>query len=203
MSFDRPPRDRKLIGYFPGAAHRKAPPRAPVSPLPSWRLKRVQTLIDERVDEAWSTLPDLFFLAAAAGVSRMHFAAQFRAATGMRPHDYLLARRIFRAMAQMIDSDEPLVLLALSVGFQSQNDFTTVFKRMTGTTPAAWRAVIQASPRAVGATPSGASAPGGNDLIDCLQKILMANGFCEKLNGAGRQRLHRLHSEDPDGERVW
>ncbi len=169
---------------FPGAARRQAPPPARVSPLPAWRLKRVQTLIEDRVDEAL-TLPDL---AAAAGVSRMHFAAQFRAATGMRPHDYLLARRISRAMAQMMDSGEPLAFLALSVGFQSQSHFTTVFKRMTGATPAAWRAAMQASPRAGGAAPSGASAPRGNGSIDCFQKILMANGFGEELNGAG---LHR------------
>ncbi|MFX4574059.1 AraC family transcriptional regulator, partial [Acinetobacter baumannii] len=36
-------------------------------------------------------------IAAAAGLSRMHFASQFRAATGMRPHDYLLRQRIRRA----------------------------------------------------------------------------------------------------------
>ena len=185
---------------FPGAARRQAPPPARVSPLPAWRLKRVQTLILQEFIDSFKevtalvvptapagalTLPDL---AAAAGVSRMHFAAQFRAATGMRPHDYLLARRIFRAMAQMMDSDEPLAFLALSVGFQSQSHFTTVFKRMTDTTPAAWRAAMQASPRAGGAAPSGASAPRGNGSIDCFQKILMANGFGEELNGAG---LHR------------
>jgi AraC-like DNA-binding protein len=107
-----------------------------VGPLPDWRLKRVQTLVEEHFDEAL-TLPDL---AAAAGVSRMHFAAQFRAATGMRPHEYLLARRVQWAMAQMVEGGEPLALLALSAGFQSQSHFTTVFRRMTGTTPGVWRA---------------------------------------------------------------
>lgn len=111
-----------------------------VGPLPDWRLRRVQTLVEERFDEAL-TLADL---AAAAGVSRMHFAAQFRAATGLRPHDYLLAHRVARAMAQMTESTELLARLALAVGFQSQSHFTTVFKRLTGATPAAWRTAMQA-----------------------------------------------------------
>jgi len=78
-------------------------------------------------------------MAAAAGLSRMHFAAQFRAATGLRPHHYLLTCRVQRAMAQMLVDDTPLAQLALAVGFQSQSHFSTVFKRLTGTSPAAWR----------------------------------------------------------------
>ncbi len=42
------------------------------------------------------SLPEL---AGVAGLSRMHFAAQFRAATGYRPHEYLLFRRIEQAKA--------------------------------------------------------------------------------------------------------
>jgi AraC-like DNA-binding protein len=114
-------------------AARKNAPR--VSPLPKWRLQRVQALVEDRIAEPLT----LAELAAEGGVSRMHFAAQFRAATGMRPHEYLLTRRILRAMMQMSADDTPLAQLALAVGFQSQSHFSTVFKRLTGTTPAAWR----------------------------------------------------------------
>ncbi len=119
----------------PAAATPALPPEARVRPLPQWRLERVQALVENHCDEALS----LADLAAAAGVSRMHFAAQFRAATGMRPHHYLLARRVFHAIAQLETGDAALADLALAVGFQSQSHFTTVFKRLTGTTPAAWR----------------------------------------------------------------
>ena len=106
-----------------------------VAPLPTWRLKRVECLVDSRLEEPL----DLATLAMAAGLSRMHFAAQFRAATGSRPHDYLLRRRIERAMSLMAGLSIPLAELALAVGFQSQSHFSTVFKRITGQTPAQWR----------------------------------------------------------------
>jgi AraC-like DNA-binding protein len=69
----------------------------------------------------------------------MHFAAQFRLATGMSPHQFVLNRRIERAKTMLIGTAEELVSIALSVGFQSQAHFTTVFKRFVGETPHRWR----------------------------------------------------------------
>jgi AraC-like DNA-binding protein len=69
----------------------------------------------------------------------MHFAAQFRAATGMRPHEYLVWQRIERAMILLRDHHQPLCEVALGVGFKTQAHFTTVFKRVTGKTPNEWR----------------------------------------------------------------
>ena len=66
---------------------------------------------------------------------RDEFAAQFRAATGMRPHEYLLFRRIAHARELLATSQETLVDIALGVGFQTQAHFTTVFKRFVGATP--------------------------------------------------------------------
>jgi AraC family transcriptional regulator len=78
-------------------------------------------------------------LANVAGLSRMHFAAQFRAATGYRPHDYLLYQRIESAKEILSGTDVPLAQVALTVGFHAQAHFSTVFKRLTGDTPARWR----------------------------------------------------------------
>ena len=77
-------------------------------------------------------------LAAAAGLSRMHFAAQFRTGTGFRPHEYLLRRRIERAQI-LLSNNVPTVGVALAVGFQSQAHFTSVFKRFVGQPPQTWR----------------------------------------------------------------
>jgi AraC-like DNA-binding protein len=106
-----------------------------VRSLQKWRLKRVLQYIDDHL-AAKITLQDL---ATVAGLSRMHFAAQFRTAVGMRPHEYLLKRRIERAEELLKQAEVSLVDIALTVGFQTQAHFTTVFKRFAGDTPHQWR----------------------------------------------------------------
>jgi AraC-like DNA-binding protein len=69
----------------------------------------------------------------------MHFASQFRRATGMRPHEYLLRRRIEHAQQLLLKSRHNVLDVALSCGFRSQAHFTTVFKRLVGETPYCWR----------------------------------------------------------------
>ena len=105
------------------------------SGLAKWRLKRVLTYIGEHVCEPIT----LAALAQVAGLSRMYFAAQFRAATGCRPHECVLRKRIERAQRLLAESSEPLVNIALAVGFQSQAHFSTVFKRFAGLSPHQWR----------------------------------------------------------------
>ena len=109
--------------------------RPKVAELARWRLRRVTEYVEANLAESVS----LADLAAAAGLTRMHFAAQFRAATGLPPHEYLLRRRIERAQEMLAEDREALVDIALSVGFQTQSHFTSVFKRFVGQPPRAWR----------------------------------------------------------------
>jgi AraC-like DNA-binding protein len=69
----------------------------------------------------------------------MYFAKQFRATTGMRPHDFVLRKRIARAQQMLAATSDTLVDIALSVGFQTQAHFTTVFKKFAGNTPYQFR----------------------------------------------------------------
>ena len=112
-----------------------------MAPLPKWRLKRVVDYVNAHLASR-ITLADL---ASAAGRTRMHFAAQFRVATGSRPHDFVLRRQIERAQQLLRDPSLALADIALSVGFQNQAHFTTVFKRFTGATPHRWRRSTQVS----------------------------------------------------------
>ncbi|WP_245258290.1 helix-turn-helix domain-containing protein [Rhodopseudomonas palustris] len=107
--------------------------------LPKWRLKLVANYVSEHLAEK-VTLADM---AAAARLSRMHFAALFLRATGLRPHEYLLKRRIAAAQELLQTGDLPIVQVAMQVGFQTQAHFTTVFKRITGHTPAKWRQTMR------------------------------------------------------------
>ncbi|GAB2901572.1 AraC family transcriptional regulator [Paraburkholderia jirisanensis] len=105
------------------------------SALPKWRLKRAVEYIDAHLADSIG-LEDV---AQAAGLTRMHFAAQFRAATGLRPHEYLLRRRIECAQQLLADDEYSLLDAAQLAGFRSQAHFTTVFKRVVGSTPKRWR----------------------------------------------------------------
>jgi AraC-like DNA-binding protein len=107
--------------------------------LQKWRLKRVVEYVENHLP-AKIALSDL---AAVAGLSRMHFASQFRTATGLRPHEFLLRRRIQRAEELLRNTTMPIVAIALAVGFQTQAHLTTVFKRFAGCTPGRWRAINQ------------------------------------------------------------
>ena len=105
--------------------------------LQTWRLKRVIEFIDHHL----SVRISLSDMASVAGLSRMHFASQFRTATGLRPHEFLLRRRIRQAAELLRNATIPITEIALNVGFQTQAHFTTVFKSILGCTPHQWRMV--------------------------------------------------------------
>jgi AraC family transcriptional regulator len=118
------------------SAERAAPAVRPkVSELARWRLRRAIEFVETNLSNSISTSD----ISAAAGLTRMHFAAQFKAATGLRPHEYLLRRRVERAQQMLVQTDISVVDVALSVGFQSQSHFTVVFNRFVGRPPHAWR----------------------------------------------------------------
>ena len=119
--------------------------------LPKWRLRRVVKHIDAHLASR-ITLGDL---ASVAGLSRMHFAAQFRLATGIRPHEFVLRRRIQCAQELLTNLNRPLVDIASSVGFQTQAHFTTVFKKFIGDTPHRWRRSVT--------MPDGSGGPMSSD----------------------------------------
>ena len=105
--------------------------------LQKWRLKRVVEYVENHLSEKIA----LSDLAAVAGLSRMHFASQFRTATGLRPHEFLLRRRIQRAEELLRNGTMPIAEIAQTVGFQTQAHLTTVFKRFAGCTPGQCRVI--------------------------------------------------------------
>jgi len=106
-----------------------------LAPLPPWRLRRATDYIDAHLSEAIG----LADIAQSTGLTRMHFAAQFRRATGLRPHEYLLRRRVEHAQSLLSASGQSILDVAMHCGFRSQSHFTTVFKRFVGETPYNWR----------------------------------------------------------------
>jgi AraC family transcriptional regulator len=104
--------------------------------LPQGRLRSVVEYIEEHLD-AGLTLADL---AAVARLSPYHFARQFRAATGLPPYQFVLARRIDRAKQLLQGGDDSsLAQVAARAGFSDQSQFTRHFKRLVGVTPRQFR----------------------------------------------------------------
>lgn len=84
-------------------------------------------------------------LARVAGISRFHFAREFKRTTGTSPHQYLINLRIQRAKELLTGSKMPLVEVGLQSGFSHQSHFTRLFRRFTGATPQSYRLIGQAS----------------------------------------------------------
>ena len=100
--------------------------------LPQRKLRHVVECIEERLD----TNLTLQQLASAAHLSAYHFARQFKAATGLPPHQYVIARRVERAKELLLAGmDLSLAEVAVRVGFSDQSQFTHHFKRLVGVTP--------------------------------------------------------------------
>jgi AraC family transcriptional regulator len=114
----------------------RPPARRTDSALPRGKLHAVIEYIEERLD----TDLTLAQMAAIAHLSAYHFARQFKAATGIPPHRYVIARRVARAQQLLQDGDDlSLARIAADVGFSDQSQFSTHFKRVVGVTPRQFR----------------------------------------------------------------
>jgi AraC family transcriptional regulator len=104
--------------------------------LPRGRLHAVVEYIEEHLDAG----PTLEQIAAVAHLSPYHFARQFKAATGLPPHQYVIARRVERAKQQLqAGTDRSLAEVAADAGFSDQSVFCRHFKRLVGVTPGQFR----------------------------------------------------------------
>ena len=105
--------------------------------LAPFRLRRALAFVEEHLDQHCG----LDEIAAAAGLNRYHFARAFRRETGMPPCRFVMARRVERAKALLVETNRPLAAVAVSCGFSSQSHMTVAFRRFVGTTPGRWRRI--------------------------------------------------------------
>jgi AraC family transcriptional activator FtrA len=78
-------------------------------------------------------------LARRALLSSRTFARRFRAVTGTTPMQWLLRQRVLHAQRLLEATELPIELVAQECGFGTATSFRTHFRRMTGTSPAAYR----------------------------------------------------------------
>jgi AraC family transcriptional regulator len=119
--------------------HITNPHRRPVSEDGALPRRKLRTVI-EYIMENLEGSPTLEQMAALAHLSPSHFARQFKATTGLPPHQYVIERRVERAQ-DLLRGDAKLGLaeVALRVGFSDQSKFSFHFKRIVGVTPRQFR----------------------------------------------------------------
>lgn len=114
-----------------------SPVRMALSPF---RLRRVVDHIEARLDYRITVQE----LAELVQLSPAHFTRAFRQATGEAPHHFILTRRIARVRELLRDPALCLTTVALRAGFSSHAHMSSVFRRLTGVAPAAYRAGVGA-----------------------------------------------------------
>jgi AraC family transcriptional regulator len=111
------------------------------------RRRKLKTIIDYIMANL-NARPTLEQMSALVQVSPFHFARQFKASTGLSPHQFLITRRVERAQ-QILSERRHLSLaeVAITVGFSDQSQFSFHFQRIVGITPGQFRASANCSPR--------------------------------------------------------
>ncbi len=74
-------------------------------------------------------------LARCAGMSRSSFALRFKETVGTSPMDYLTRWRMRLADDRLSGSDDPVSVIAASLGYESESAFSTAFKRVMAHSP--------------------------------------------------------------------
>jgi transcriptional regulator GlxA family with amidase domain len=98
-------------------------------------IRRTLRYIDDNLDSklTWQQL------ASRMGVDEFGIGRRFKQFTGMTPHQYVIRRRVRRAMELLEREELSIIDIALEVGCSCQSHLTTLFRKHTGTTPAAFR----------------------------------------------------------------
>ena len=84
-------------------------------------------------------------LAANASMSPRTFARRFRASTGTTPLQWLLQQRVLAARRMLESTDLPVDHVAGRCGFGAASTLRMHFRRITGTTPQAYRSMFRAA----------------------------------------------------------
>ena len=83
-------------------------------------------------------------MAAVARLSPNYFVSQFKRATVLPTHQYVILRRVERAKQLLRgDDDFSLAEVAAHAGFSDQSQFSHHFKRMVGVTPGQFRTSVR------------------------------------------------------------
>ena len=98
-------------------------------------LRRVR----DRIDREYAQPLDVEALARGVHMSAGHLSREFRQAYGEPPYQYLMTRRVERAMALLRRGDLSVTDVCFEVGCSSLGTFSTRFTELVGVSPSVYR----------------------------------------------------------------
>lgn len=93
----------------------------------------------EYADEHLSDAPDIDTLSSVARMSPYQLDRRMRRIFGLTTGQWVLKQRLDLARRQLLQTDEPIIEIALNAGYRDQSAFSRQFLRATGFTPSAFR----------------------------------------------------------------
>ena len=93
----------------------------------------------QRLDENCGSAIQVGDAARMCGMSETHFMSAFKHVTGVSFMKYLTQYRIQRAQDLLVRTDRSIADISLDIGYCDQSYFSAVFRKLAGTTPAAYR----------------------------------------------------------------
>ena len=106
--------------------------------LPPRLMRRALALIDRPGQP-----PTIAELAMACGLSRFHFMRCFKETTGMSVGACIAEARVTRAKALLAADELPLAAIAQELGYAGLPAFSAAFRKATGRSPGAYRALMR------------------------------------------------------------
>lgn len=119
-------------------------PSADQSVLSARQLRIARSLLESNLERALHDRD----VAAACGISEGHLRRAFKTCTGMSPSKWRHEHRLRFCRTKLVETADPLAVVARQAGFVVQSHFSRVFTRSTGMNPSEWRRVFQSAARA-------------------------------------------------------
>jgi AraC-like DNA-binding protein len=109
-------------------------PNHRAEPVEIWKARK---FIEQHSGEELS----LSKVAKAVNMSANHVSEKFKQVTGVNFVDYVARARFEKACERLLNSNRRISEIAFAVGFQSLSQFNRVFKKLSGKSPSAFRAI--------------------------------------------------------------
>lgn len=130
-----------LVWAFEGFSNLRIPRLRSTARVGHRKIARVLDYLRELPPNAASDRASLDRLAAQAELSKYHFVRQFQRCVGMTPGAYLRTLRLCHAARLLRRRPDPIVDIAMAVGFSDHPSFSRAFARHMGMTPSQYRAL--------------------------------------------------------------